>query len=89
LKKMGKSLEARVQVRGGGVGVQEAGLLAEACLVSGVEIVTGGSEVEVAVFPAEGKKCERCWKYEESVGQKEAHSTLCGRCAEVVAGIGS
>ncbi len=89
LKKMGKSLEARVQVRGGGLGVQEAGLLAEACLVSGVEIVAGGSEVEVAVFPAEGKKCERCWKYEESVGQKEAHSTLCGRCAEVVAGIGS
>jgi isoleucyl-tRNA synthetase len=89
LKKMGKSLEARVQVRGGGVGVQESGLLAEACLVSGVEIVTGGSEVEVAVFPADGKKCERCWKYEESVGQKEEHSTLCGRCAEVVAGIGS
>jgi len=89
LKKMGKSLEARVQVRGGGVGVQEAGLLAEACLVSGVEIVAGGSELEVAVFPAEGKKCERCWKYEESVGQKEAHSTLCGRCAEVVEGIGS
>jgi isoleucyl-tRNA synthetase len=89
LKKMGKSLEARVQIRGGGVGVQEAGLLAEACLVSGVEIVAGGSEVEVAVFPAEGKKCERCWKYEESVGQKEEHITLCGRCAEVVAGIGS
>ncbi len=51
--------------------------------------MTGGSEVEVAVFPAEGKKCERCWKYEESVGQKKEHITLCGRCAEVVAGIGS
>jgi len=89
LKKMGKSLEARVQVKGGGMGVQEAGLLAEACLVSGVGIMAGGSEVEVTVFPAEGKKCERCWKYEESVGQKEAHSTLCGRCAEVVEGIGS
>jgi isoleucyl-tRNA synthetase len=89
LKKMGKSLEARVQVKGGGIGVNEAGLLAEACLVSGVEIVAGGSEVEVTVFPAAGKKCERCWKYEESVGQKEEHSTLCGRCAEVVAGIGS
>ena len=49
----------------------------------------GGSEVEVVVFPAGGKKCERCWKYEESVGQTEEHSTLCGRCAEVVAGIGS
>jgi len=89
LKKMGKSLEARVQVKGGGMGVDEANLLAEACLVSGVEIVAGGSEVEVAVFPAQGKKCERCWRYEESVGQKETHSTLCGRCAEVVAGIGS
>ena len=89
LKKMGKSLEARVQVKGGGMGVDEVSLLGEACLVSGVEYVPGGNEIEVAVFPAEGKKCERCWKYEESVGQKEAHSTLCGRCAEVVEGIGS
>jgi isoleucyl-tRNA synthetase len=86
LKKIGKSLEARVQVKGGGMGVDEVSLLGEACLVSGVEYVPGGNEVEVAVFPAEGKKCERCWKYEESVGQKEAHSTLCGRCAEVVKG---
>ena len=89
LKKMGQSLEARVQVKGGGMGVDEVSLLGEACLVSGVEYVPGGNEIEVAVFPAEGKKCERCWKYEESVGQKEAHSTLCGRCAEVVEGIGS
>jgi isoleucyl-tRNA synthetase len=89
LKKMGKSLEARVQVKGGGMGVDEVSLLAEACLVSGVKYVAGGSEVEVAVFPAEGRKCERCWKYDESVGQEEAHSALCGRCAEVVAGIRS
>ncbi|NBS84947.1 MAG: hypothetical protein EBS59_09710, partial [Verrucomicrobia bacterium] len=40
--------------------------------------------IEVAVFPADGAKCDRCWKHSESVGQKKEHPTLCGRCAEVV-----
>ena len=32
----------------------------------------------------EGEKCERCWSISETVGQNEAHSTLCVRCADVV-----
>jgi len=84
LKKIGKSLEAGVQIKGGGLAVEDAGLLEEVCLVSGVEVAGGAEAIEVAVFPAEGQKCERCWKHSESVGKKKEHPTLCGRCAEVV-----
>ena len=84
LKKIGKSLEAKVQIKGGGLAVEDAGLLEEVCLVSGVEIATGAGGIEVAVFPAEGQKCDRCWKHSESVGKNKEHATLCVRCAEVV-----
>jgi isoleucyl-tRNA synthetase len=84
LKKIGKSLEARVQLKGGGLAVEDARLLEEVCLVSGVEVAEGTGGIEVAVFLAEGEKCDRCWKHSESVGRKKEHPTLCGRCAEVV-----
>jgi isoleucyl-tRNA synthetase len=38
LKKIGKSLEARVQIKGGGLAVEDARLLEEVCLVSGVVV---------------------------------------------------
>jgi isoleucyl-tRNA synthetase len=84
LKKIGKSLEARVQIKGGGLVVEDASLLEEVCLVSRVEVVGGAGGIEVAVFPADGSKCDRCWKHSETVGQKKEHPSLCGRCAEVV-----
>jgi isoleucyl-tRNA synthetase len=84
LKKIGKSLEAGVQIKGGGLAVEDARLLEEVCLVSGVEIATGAGGIEVVVFPAEGQKCDRCWKHSESVGKNKEQVTLCVRCAEVV-----
>jgi isoleucyl-tRNA synthetase len=84
LKKIGKSLEAKVQIKGGGLAVEDARLLEEVCLVSGVEVAGGAGGIEVAVFPADGVKCDRCWKHSESVGKKNEHPSLCGRCAEVV-----
>ena len=41
--------------------------------------------VLVVVSPAEGTKCERCWKQSPAVGADAAHPTLCPRCAAVVA----
>ena len=41
--------------------------------------------VRVVVSPAEGAKCERCWKQSPAVGADAAHPTLCPRCAAVVA----
>jgi isoleucyl-tRNA synthetase len=83
-KKIGKSLEARVEIRGEGTDAMEAALLEEVCLVSGVEAVGGGGPLEVTVFPAKGTKCERCWRHSETVGNSAAHPALCHRCDSVV-----
>ena len=40
--------------------------------------------LSVTVEKAGGEKCERCWKYEESVGSDPEHPTLCARCAGVL-----
>ncbi len=50
-------------------------------IVSYVRI--GGDSV--AVRPAAGAKCERCWKVLPEVGSVAAHPTLCRRCADAVA----
>ena len=43
-----------------------------------------GLGIAVNVVKAEGEKCERCWKYSDSVGRASEHPTLCGRCVEAV-----
>lgn len=34
----------------------------------------------ISVSQALGKKCERCWNYNESVGDNNEHPTVCERC---------
>lgn len=34
----------------------------------------------IGVEKARGRKCERCWIYEESVGSDTKHPTVCARC---------
>src|SRR3989339_984342 len=51
-------------------------------IVSKVEIKEG--DFDVAISPAPGEKCERCWQVKESVGQNNEHATLCERCVETV-----
>jgi len=41
-------------------------------------------ELHVAVAPAFGGKCERCWLRSETVGDAEDHPELCSRCTGVV-----
>ena len=41
--------------------------------------------LRVAVRPAEGNKCERCWTRSLSVGQDTVHPKICSRCSAVVA----
>jgi len=41
--------------------------------------------LRVAVRPAPGAKCERCWTRSTTVGQDSSHSLICDRCAKVVA----
>jgi len=51
------------------------------------KVVLAEGEGEPRVAHAPGAKCQRCWKWAESVGQNKAHSTLCERCAKVVIGL--
>ena len=40
--------------------------------------------LSILVEPAPGDKCERCWKYDSSVGKSSEHPTICSRCEEVL-----
>ena len=40
--------------------------------------------IAVAVRPAEGEKCARCWVVTPDVGRDPAHPDLCPRCAAIV-----
>ena len=89
-KKIGKSLEAKVIL---GLRKEDAFFaemnpeeLADILIVSQVE--TEMVDLSVAnVEPAQGQKCERCWKVLPSVGSDAKHSTLCPRCARVVSAL--
>ena len=89
-KKIGKSLEAQVSVT---VPAEDAFLaemnadeLADLFIVSQADL-TVGSELSVAVAPAQGEKCQRCWKHHPLVGSDAKHPALCPRCAKVVAAL--
>lgn len=87
-KKIGKSLEAKVTLTDAPaeLGDWNAAELADLLIVSQTErLGTGGTEMKVEISPAEGTKCERCWKQSPEVGSDAAHPTLCPRCAAVVA----
>jgi len=84
-KKIGKSLEARVTIPAGriaGSRLVSMDELADLLIVSQAEVSSDVAEVRVE--PAQGTKCERCWKILPSVGSDSEHPTLCGRCARVV-----
>ena len=46
--------------------------------------VKGLGKVGVAMTPARGKKCGRCWNYREEVAES---GKLCARCDSIVAGL--
>ena len=90
-KKIGKSLEAKVAVT---VPVEDAFMmhlgmdyLADLFIVSQVEMEVD-KELTVDVFPAEGEKCPRCWKFHPLIGSHSKHPGLCPRCAAVVEAMG-
>ena len=46
-----------------------------------------GKEIEdlmIQVKKAAGQKCERCWRYDVSVGDSSEHPAICGRCVEAL-----
>ena len=68
--------------------------LADICIVSHFETGKADNYLEsyfdeekkigVFVVKADGKKCERCWKFDDSVGKNENGENVCKRCYDVI-----
>ena len=82
---IGSSLEAKV-IFSGGEGPEKEILrtfgdgLAPVLIVSQVEVRNGTSSLEIKVEKASGSKCQRCWRYVETVGKAKTHPEICDRC---------
>jgi isoleucyl-tRNA synthetase len=99
-KEIGSSLEAEVEIAAADAGRQailaeHADELEEAFIVSAVRVVTEGKDwmrkpalgeegFRVAVGPARGEKCQRCWRYRTDVGHDPEHPGLCAECADIL-----
>ena len=98
-KKIGSSLEARVVIYPTKeyVATVEAfkQQLAELFITSQAEVGATGTLPQdahkglqtgtiVAVFPAKGQKCQRCWTFSETVGQCQDHPEICERCSTAI-----
>ena len=86
-KTIGKSLEAEVDLtvpaEDAFLTEMDAAALADLLIVSQVRVEVGEA-LSVAVRPAAGAKCLRCWKVLPTVGSDAAYADLCPRCAAVV-----
>jgi isoleucyl-tRNA synthetase len=90
-KKIGKSLEAHVEISGRHPELVEGSVqpsaLEELFIVSKVVIKPTDGEETITVTRAEDhgmKKCIRCWKYWDHVGSHADHPELCERCTNVM-----
>ena len=92
-KVIGKSLEAMVDIYTSDPAVVALeGDLADACIVSGVKVHTEGEGeykgsaegVSITVTRKGGEGCQRCWKYDDTVGSDAEYPHICARCAAVV-----
>jgi len=82
-KIIGKSLEAKIVLHGAKVYSPEIlDSLRELLNVSQLLNQPGGGKATVE--KADGKKCDRCWHWEFSVGNHPEHPGLCDRCVEAV-----
>src|SRR5213596_1338554 len=85
-KLIGNSLEARVTLKCdrktlGSASKEE---LEEFFILSDL-IIEDAPEASATVEKTPYRKCARCWRHRESVGQSSAHPDLCDRCESVVA----
>jgi isoleucyl-tRNA synthetase len=96
-KRIGAGLQAAVTVHAGAdYAAALAGLdLATLSIVSAAELTDAPAPagaftlpdlpgIAVTVGPAEGEKCQRCWRVLPEIGSVAAYPDLCGRCADAV-----
>ena len=92
---IGSSLQAAPDLYLGSAQADLADLpWAELCITSGLTLLGSAPEGEgvetegeaaVRFVPADGTKCDRCWRVLPEVGRSAAHPTLCLRCEGAVA----
>ena len=97
-KKIGKSLEAEVEIRAEGkildLLCSHANGLKEILNVSNVKVTEGPkrrgsvSEVAVIVLPASGTKCARCWNFMPEVSNYGIWQNVCTRCQDALTEMG-
>lgn len=99
-KEIGSSLRAAVEIEAADAAARatlerHAADLEEVFIVSAVRVKGGeeaweGEPVEseegyrVAVRPAPGVKCDRCWRWRTDVGEDAEHPELCAECVATV-----
>jgi len=91
-KTIGKALDAKVTLTGSNPLLVDGKIhreaLRELLNVSQLEVHAepgnGEPSMRIVVSKALGQKCERCWHWEEDVGEVPEHVTLCGRCVDAV-----
>jgi isoleucyl-tRNA synthetase len=63
--------------------------LRDALVVSQLDLrKSDGGDIDLAVYPAYGEKCRRCWKFRE-LGTDLANPSICADCAAVVNALSS
>jgi isoleucyl-tRNA synthetase len=93
-KLIGHSLEAKLIINCGQddydlLKSMETNSLPELFIVSQVELVLdqrrqSSDDIDFEIHHADGKKCERCWKYDVKTGESKDYPTLCPRCDYVL-----
>lgn len=61
-------------------------LLDSPTAIAGLNHSFQSDDLKIAVVPAEGEKCDRCWNYSIHVGESVEHPLLCERCIPALAG---
>ena len=90
-KRIGGSLEAQVAISGPDETLAFLRTFGDDLrflfITSGVTFGAAADTLVVAVLPAAGSKCQRCWNYTEDVGTDAQWPTACARCARAVRSI--
>jgi isoleucyl-tRNA synthetase len=98
MKVIGHSLDAVISFEASGeTGTfisDNLDLLRDILIVSAVEIVEDAGEgavrgeenpdIRMSISKSRAQKCERCWKYVDTVGKYDDHPTICERCRNVL-----
>jgi isoleucyl-tRNA synthetase len=88
---VGSSLQATIELT---VGPDDHALLASlgadlkfVFITSTISLIAGDA-VSIMASASNSIKCERCWHYQDDVGNDATHPTLCGRCVSNLTGNG-